>query len=136
MSPGMLCGRSGPRWVPGATGLGWFWSLVDRRLWSGGGVRPVGRVQLVIGDGASVLVRSVGGQVLCSHTGGVLKRVEGGGAGQKKGNTGRVNVGKEKKGGVEIDDKMETDRRTDEHRYSSMSSHLDSQGIDYRLSIT
>lgn len=98
MSPGMLCGRSGPRWVPGATGLGWFWSLVDRRLWSGGGVRPVGRVQLVIGDGASVLVRSVGGQVLCSHTGGVLKRVEGGRGKRKETQEGLMLEKKRKEG--------------------------------------
>ncbi|KAF3852582.1 hypothetical protein F7725_005937 [Dissostichus mawsoni] len=46
---------------------------LDRGLGSGGGVGPAARVQLVVGDGASVLVGSVGGQVLCSHTRGVLK---------------------------------------------------------------
>lgn len=35
-------------------------------------MRPAGRVQLVVGNGAAVLVRAVGGQVLGPHTGGVL----------------------------------------------------------------
>ena len=35
---------------------------------------PASGVQLVVGNGASVLVRSVSGQVLGSHTGRVLKR--------------------------------------------------------------
>lgn len=62
-------------------------------------MRPAGGVQLVVGNRASVLVWAVGGQVLCSHTGGVLRL-----AGQKKGSTGSVNVGEENKAG-EIDDK-------------------------------
>lgn len=37
-------------------------------------MRPASRVQLVIRNGASVLVWSVGGKVLGSHTGGVLKK--------------------------------------------------------------
>lgn len=40
-------------------------------MWSGSGVRSASRVQLVVGNRASVLVRSVGGKVLRSHTGGV-----------------------------------------------------------------
>lgn len=51
-------------------------SLVNRGLWPGGGVGPTGGIQLVVGNGASVLVRSVGGEVLGSHTGGVLERRE------------------------------------------------------------
>ena len=47
-------------------------------------MRPAGRVQLVVGNGASVLVRSVGGQVLRSHTRGVLKRLEDGEEKQNK----------------------------------------------------
>ena len=39
-------------------------------------MRPAGRVQLVVGYGASVLVWSVCGQILCSHTGGVLRRLK------------------------------------------------------------
>lgn len=50
---------------------------MDRGLWSGSGVRSAGRIQLVIGNRAAILVRSVGSQVLCSHTGGVLKRERG-----------------------------------------------------------
>ena len=72
---------------------GWFWSLVDRGLGSGGGVGPAARVQLVVGDGASVLFGSVGGQVLCSHTRGVLKTGRtgrrGGGRGRVVGDTGK-----------------------------------------------
>lgn len=67
-----LAGRTGFRQYWG--GVVQIWSLVDWGLWSGSWVRPAGRVQLIVGNGASVLVRSVGGQVLCSHTGGVLKK--------------------------------------------------------------
>lgn len=51
----------------------WLWRLVDRGLWSGSGVRSARRVQLFIRNRASVLVWSVGGQILGSHTRGVLK---------------------------------------------------------------
>lgn len=61
-------------WLEAVPGTESF--LVNRGLWSGGGVGPTSRIQLVVGNGASVLVRSVGGEVLCSHTGGVLKRQE------------------------------------------------------------
>lgn len=47
---------------------------VDRRLGSDSGVGPAGGVQLIVGDGAAVLIRAVGGQVLGSHTGRVLQR--------------------------------------------------------------
>lgn len=47
-------------------------SLVDGGLRSGCRVRPTRWIQLVVGNRAAVLLRSVGGQVLCSHTGGVL----------------------------------------------------------------
>lgn len=39
-------------------------------------MRPASGIQLIVGNRASVLVWSVGGEVLCSHTGGVLRRQE------------------------------------------------------------
>lgn len=57
---------------------------------------PAGRVQLVVGNRASVLVGAVGGQVLCSHTRGVLRWVEGG-RGKRKETQEGLMLGKKRK---------------------------------------
>lgn len=71
-------------------------------------MRPASGIQLVVRNGASVLVWSVGRQVFRSHTGGVLKRRDTKKEEKKKQKGTRV--GNDEKG--EEDEKKTRKRRT------------------------